>query len=168
MRSPKVPAAGPSGSASFWANARIFDFDRHLVGVFPVAPEANVADSLGFLALLGAQVRTKFPGFLLFHLRLLASVLIILYKLFMKPSIVRTRKKSEKRGRGRPKTGWTSIHLTLLPPQLSQLDEWCEAHDVKSRPEAVRQLMELGFSASAAAESPGTAAKRRPAKKDKP
>jgi hypothetical protein len=67
----------------------------------------------------------------------------------MKTLIVR-RKKSEKRGRGRPPTNWTSIHLTLLPPQLSRLDEWCKAHEIKSRPEGVRRLMELGFATSAA------------------
>jgi hypothetical protein len=82
----------------------------------------------------------------------------------MKRSIVRTRKKSEKRGRGRPPTGWTSIHLTLLPPQLSQLDEWCEAHDVDSRPEGVRRLLELGFAASAAAESTEAAKPRSPSR----
>jgi hypothetical protein len=66
----------------------------------------------------------------------------------MKTPIVRTRKKLEKRGRGRPPTNWTSIHLTLLPPQLSRLDEWCKAHEIESRPEGVRRLMELGLAAS--------------------
>src|SRR5262249_38577985 len=114
-----------------------------------VAAEAEVPDAVGPLALLLGKVRSEPPGLGLLHLSVLACLLIILYEIFMKPSIVRTRKKSEKRGRGRPPTNWTSIHLTLLPPQLSQLDEWCKVHEIESRPEGVRRLMELGFAATA-------------------
>jgi hypothetical protein len=76
------------------------------------------------------------------------------------------KKNSEKRGRGRPRTHWTGIYLTLLPPQVDAVNAWIERRDDASnltRQEAIRRLVDLGL----AAESPGTVAKprSRPAKK---
>lgn len=60
----------------------------------------------------------------------------------MKRSILRT----EKRGRGRPKTNPTSIHLTLEPKLLASLDEHiAKLKDEISRPEAIRRLVETGL-----------------------
>ena len=62
----------------------------------------------------------------------------------MKRSILRT----EKRGRGRPKTNPTSIHLTLGPTLLELLDDHIsKAKEELSRPEAIRRLVELGLKA---------------------
>jgi hypothetical protein len=61
----------------------------------------------------------------------------------MAKAISRTEKK-----RGRPPTGAQSIHLRLLPEQLSALDSWIERQDNKpSRPEAIRRLIERGLKA---------------------
>jgi hypothetical protein len=66
------------------------------------------------------------------------------YALFMAKSISGTRKK---RGRGRPPTGGTSIHLRVLPDQLKKVDEWRDAQFIEhSRPEAIRELVDLGLS----------------------
>ena len=55
------------------------------------------------------------------------------------PSIYRT----EKRGRGRPRTNPTSIHLTLAPDQLQALDGWiAKLREHRSRPEAIREILE--------------------------
>jgi len=54
----------------------------------------------------------------------------------MKRSITRT----EKRGRGRPKTNPTSIHLTLAPDLLAALDKGLTDGD-KSRPDAIRRIL---------------------------
>jgi hypothetical protein len=60
----------------------------------------------------------------------------------MKKSISRT----EKRGRGRPPTNPTSIHLTLAPEPLAAVDDWIEGQrEAYSRPEAIRRLVELGL-----------------------
>jgi hypothetical protein len=54
--------------------------------------------------------------------------------------------KRTKKKRGRPPTGWTSVHLTLLPDQLADVDEWAgEQKDAPSRPEAVRRLIALAI-----------------------
>ena len=57
----------------------------------------------------------------------------------MAQSISRT----EKRGRGRPRTNPTSIHLTLTPELLSEIDAWIakQRGPKLSRPGAVRQLL---------------------------
>jgi hypothetical protein len=90
--------------------------------------------------------------------------MFFLYEIFMRPSIVRTKKTSEKRGRGRPRTDWTSIHLTLWPPQLDRVDAWIEGQDETdlSRPEAIRRLLDRALAAEPAAAKP-----RRPAKPSK-
>jgi hypothetical protein len=70
--------------------------------------------------------------------------LLFLYSLIMKKSISRTGK----RGRGRPPTNPTSIHLTLAPEPLAQVDDWIERQEEPfTRPEAIRHLIELGLKA---------------------
>jgi hypothetical protein len=61
----------------------------------------------------------------------------------MAKSISRT----EKRTRGRPATNPTSIHLTLAPGPLAEVDRWIEKQKEPdlSRPEAIRRLVELGL-----------------------
>jgi hypothetical protein len=60
----------------------------------------------------------------------------------MAKSISRT----EKRTRGRPATNPTSIHLTLAPGPLAEVDRWIEKKEPGlSRPEAIRRLVELGL-----------------------
>jgi hypothetical protein len=60
----------------------------------------------------------------------------------MAKSISRT----EKRTRGRPATNPTSIHLTLAPGPLAEVDRWIEKQkEPPSRPEAIRRLVELGL-----------------------
>jgi hypothetical protein len=71
----------------------------------------------------------------------LARACFFLYSLFMKKSISRT----EKKGRGRPPTNPTSIHLTLAPEPLAAVDAWMEKHEIATRPEAIRRLVELGL-----------------------
>jgi hypothetical protein len=62
----------------------------------------------------------------------------------MKKSISRT----EKRGPGRPATNPTSIHLTLEPGPLSEVDRWIEKQkEPLSRPQAIRRLVDLGLRA---------------------
>jgi hypothetical protein len=62
----------------------------------------------------------------------------------MAKSIFRT----EKRTRGRPATNPTSIHLTLAPDPLAEVDRWIEKQkEPPSRPEAIRRLVELGLKA---------------------
>lgn len=50
---------------------------------------------------------------------------------------------TEKRGRGRPPTNATGIHVKLYPDLLAQLDDWIsqQPEPQPSRPEAVRQLL---------------------------
>jgi len=69
--------------------------------------------------------------------------LLFLYRLFMAKSISRT----EKRSRGRPATNPTSIHLTLAPSPLADVDRWIEKQKEPdlTRPEAIRRLVELGL-----------------------
>ncbi|WP_319798224.1 hypothetical protein [Nitrobacter sp.] len=64
----------------------------------------------------------------------------------MKKSISRT----EKRGRGRPASNPTSIHLTLAPAPLAEVDKWIATQEIGlSRPEAIRRLVEMGLKAKA-------------------
>ena len=53
----------------------------------------------------------------------------------------------KKRGRGRPGTGkGTLIGVRLQPAPLAQLDRWAASQqDKRSRPEAIRRLLELAF-----------------------
>ena len=45
---------------------------------------------------------------------------------------------------GRPKVGATPITVRIPPDDLAQLDRWIEAnHPGTSRPEAIRQIMQL-------------------------
>jgi hypothetical protein len=70
--------------------------------------------------------------------------LLFLYSLIMKKSISRTGK----RGRGRPPTNPTSIHLTLAPEPLAHVDDWIERQEEPfTRPEAIRRLVEIGLKA---------------------
>jgi hypothetical protein len=71
--------------------------------------------------------------------------LLFLYRLFMAKSISRT----EKRTRGRPATNPTSIHLTLAPGPLADVDRWVEKQEDPdlTRPEAIRRLVEIGLKA---------------------
>jgi hypothetical protein len=64
----------------------------------------------------------------------------------MRKSISRTGK----RGRGRPATNPTSIHLTLLPEPLAEVDAWIlkQKDPNLTRPEAIRRLIEIGLKAS--------------------
>ena len=65
------------------------------------------------------------------------------YPVFMNKSIRGTPKK--KRGRP-PSTGrGTQIGMRWQDPELSAIDDWREKHDVASRPEAIRRLVELGL-----------------------
>jgi hypothetical protein len=65
----------------------------------------------------------------------------------MAKSISRT----EKRTRGRPATNPTSIHLTLAPDPLAEVDRWIakQKEPGLSRPEAIRRLIEIGLKAKA-------------------
>jgi hypothetical protein len=66
----------------------------------------------------------------------------------MAKSISRT----EKRTRGRPATNPTSIHLTLAPDPLAEVDRWIAKQkepDDLSRPEAIRRLVEIGLKVKA-------------------
>jgi hypothetical protein len=58
-------------------------------------------------------------------------------------------KKIIPRGRGRPKTNPTSIHLTLLPDQLARLDAFIAAQDEElSRAEGVRRVLDQALPAT--------------------
>lgn len=60
--------------------------------------------------------------------------------------MARSISRTGKRGRGRPRTNPTSIHLTLVPDQLAEVDDWIDAQFTEmSRPEAIRVLVELGL-----------------------
>jgi hypothetical protein len=54
-----------------------------------------------------------------------------------------------KKKRGRPPTTGrgTQIGMRWQYPELSAIDEWREKHDVESRSEAIRRLVELGLKA---------------------
>jgi hypothetical protein len=69
----------------------------------------------------------------------LAWLTIFQYGIFMRGSIIF---RTEKRGRGRPRRDPKSIHLTLVPEQLDQLDAWiAKQDDEPTRPEAIRRLL---------------------------
>ena len=55
--------------------------------------------------------------------------------------------RTEKRGRGRPATNPKSIHLTLEPGPLSEVDQWIarQKESRLTRPEAIRRLVEIGL-----------------------
>jgi hypothetical protein len=74
----------------------------------------------------------------------------------MEKSIRVIRKYERKK---RPPVPGTLIGVRLQPLPLSQLDAWCAAHGVESRPEGVRMLMEIGLEAESASKP------RRPAKR---
>jgi hypothetical protein len=54
-----------------------------------------------------------------------------------------------KKQRGRPSTGGRreGVLIRLDPAQFEALDGWIKKHDVESRPEAIRRLVELGLKA---------------------
>jgi hypothetical protein len=54
-----------------------------------------------------------------------------------------------KKKRGRPATTGkgTQIGMRWQDPELLAIDDWREKHDVASRPEAIRRLVELGLKA---------------------
>ena len=56
--------------------------------------------------------------------------------------------KPKKRGRGRPSTGGRHPLYGLRVPDeiMERVDRWGKEHDVGSRSEAIRQLLELGLS----------------------
>lgn len=78
---------------------------------------------------------------------------------------------TEKKGRGRPRTNPTSIHLTLLPEQLARLDAFiAEQDDELSRAEAVRRVLDQALPSSTAtapahASKPATTTKTAQPKK---
>ena len=76
---------------------------------------------------------------------LLPLGLLLWYPIFMGKSIKGTPKKK----RGRPATTGrgTQIGMRWHDLQLSAIDEWRTKHDVASRPEAIRRLVELGLKA---------------------
>ena len=80
----------------------------------------------------------------------------------------RSISRTEKRSRGRPRKSPTSIHLTLLPAQLTALDAWiADLSDNPSRPEAIRRLVEhslAGRGTAYAARPPGKEAARKASK----
>ena len=51
--------------------------------------------------------------------------------------------------RGRPPTTGRGLQIGMRwqDPELSAIDEWRTKHDVASRPEAIRRLVELGLKA---------------------
>jgi hypothetical protein len=65
----------------------------------------------------------------------------------MTKSISRTRKK---RGRGRPPTWASSIHLRVVPRELAALDRWIGGQPTPrpTRPEAIRRLLEQVLASS--------------------
>ena len=71
--------------------------------------------------------------------------LLLGYPEFMAKSI----RDIPKKRRGRPSTGGRreGIMVRLEPAQFEALDDWIKKHDVESRPEAIRRLVELGLKA---------------------
>ena len=60
--------------------------------------------------------------------------------------MVKSISRTEKRTRGRPATNPTSIHLTLAPRPLAEVDRWIENKEPGlTRPAAIRRLVELGL-----------------------
>jgi hypothetical protein len=73
--------------------------------------------------------------------------LLLWYPFFMGKSIKGTTKKR----RGRPATTGkgTQIGMRWQEPQLREIDAWMEKHEIATRPEAIRRLVELGLKAKA-------------------
>jgi hypothetical protein len=71
--------------------------------------------------------------------------LLLWYPFFMGRSIKGTTKKR----RGRPATTGkgTQIGMRWQEPLLSAIDSWMGTHDVATRPEAIRRLVEIGLKA---------------------
>jgi hypothetical protein len=65
--------------------------------------------------------------------------------------MVKSISRTEKRGRGRPATNPTSIHLTLEPGPLADVDDWIKKQKDAdlTRPKAIRRLVEIGLTAKA-------------------
>jgi hypothetical protein len=60
--------------------------------------------------------------------------------------MVRSISRTGKRGRGRPRVNPTSIHLSLSPVQLEEVDNWiARQNDMPSRPEAIRRLLAMAL-----------------------
>jgi hypothetical protein len=78
---------------------------------------------------------------------LLPLGLLLGYPEFMAKSINDIPKKQ----RGRPSTGGRreGVMVRLEPAQFEALDGWIKKHDVESRPEAIRRLVELGLKVKA-------------------
>jgi hypothetical protein len=66
-------------------------------------------------------------------------------------------KGTPKKKRGRPPTTGrgTQIGMRWQDPELSAIDEWREKHEVATRPEAIRRLVELGLSVTTKARPTG-------------
>jgi hypothetical protein len=81
--------------------------------------------------------------------------LLLGYPEFMAKSI----KDIPKKRRGRPSTGGRreGVMVRLEPAQLEALDGWITKHDVESRPEAIRRLVELGLTVKTKAKQPSAA-----------
>jgi hypothetical protein len=60
-------------------------------------------------------------------------------------------KGTTKKRRGRPATTGkgTQIGMRWQEPQLREIDAWMEKHEIATRPEAIRRLVELGLKAKA-------------------
>lgn len=57
-------------------------------------------------------------------------------------------KVNQKRKRGRPATGRDPVTAVRVPAELGGLiDEWASDHEVETRSEAIRRLVELGLKA---------------------
>jgi hypothetical protein len=71
-------------------------------------------------------------------------------------------KGTPKKKRGRPaSTGrGAQIGMRWHDPHLSAIDEWRTKHDVATRPEAIRRLVELGLTVKSAARPTAKAAAR--------
>jgi hypothetical protein len=60
-------------------------------------------------------------------------------------------KGTTKRKRGRPVTTGKGIQIGMRwqESELSAIDDWMNVHEVTTRPEAIRRLVELGLKAKA-------------------
>jgi hypothetical protein len=76
--------------------------------------------------------------------------------------MARSISRTEKMSRGRPRTNPTSIHVTLLPQVLGDLDIWIAAQEPQpSRPEAIRRLVEIALSSRSGAAQPAAEAEKQ-------
>jgi hypothetical protein len=67
------------------------------------------------------------------------------YPFFMGKSIKGTTK--TKRGRPATTGRGTQIGMRWQEPQLFEIDAWMEKHEIATRPEAIRRLVEMGLKA---------------------